>query len=256
MKMLDGKVALITGGSSGIGKATAKVMAMHGASVIIAARREAESAAVVDEICASGGKASFVQTDVTDESQVEAAVRYTVTTYGRLDCAANNAGGGYPTAAEWHEQTPEAMDRDYDLNVRGTWSCIKHEVAQMLKQGGGSIVNTSSLAGIRGAPGEAYGSAKYAVNGLTTSAAARYGKRGIRVNAVAPGIINAGVWKPRFIEDSDLLAGWNDAIPAGRPGEPEEVGEVIAWLCSEWSSYVTGTVIPVDGGNAITFKSP
>jgi A-factor type gamma-butyrolactone 1'-reductase (1S-forming) len=258
MGMLDGKVALITGASSGIGRATAAVMAAHGASMVIAARREDESNAVVEEIVSNGGDATFIKTDVTDEAQVEAAVRHAVDTYGALNCAVNNAGGGYPVSGEWHEQTPEAMDRLYDLNVRAMWLCMKHEIARMLSQdgAGGSIVNTSSIVGLRASPGEAYGSSKYAVNGLTTSAAARYGTRGIRVNAVAPGIINAGVWRRRFAEEDGLRDAWGEAIPAGRPGEPEEVGEAIAWLCSDWSSYVTGVTVPVDGGNAITINAP
>ena len=255
MTLLNNKVVLITGGSSGIGRATANVLAAHGASVVIAARREEESLAVVAEIEAAGGTASFIKTDVTVEADIEAAVQHSVATYGRLDCAANNSGGGFGSA-EWSEATPEIFDKTFEVNVRGMWLCMKHEIAQMLKQGGGSIVNTSSIAGSRAAPGEAYGSSKYAVNGLTTSAAGKYGKIGIRVNAVAPGIINSGPWKPRFEADPELWNSWGNVIPAGRPGNPEEVGEAIAWLCSDASSYVTGAILPVDGGNAITINWP
>lgn len=255
MTMLGGKVALITGGSSGIGKATASVMAAHGAKVVIAARREEESLAVVEDIRSSGGIASFIQTDVTDESQVAAMVEQVIQTHGGLDCAVNNSGGGFPSDS-WPDATPDVLDRTMELNVRGVWLSMKYELKRMLNQGSGAIVNTSSIAGLRAAPGEAYGASKYAVIGLTTSAAAKYGKSGVRVNAVAPGIINAGVWKPRFETDKVLLSSWNDAIPAGRVGQPEEVGEVIAWLCSDWSSYVTGVTIPVDGGNVITMNAP
>ena len=255
MKMLEGKVALITGASSGIGKATALVMAAHGAKVVVAARREEESLAVVEEIRSLGGFASFVKTDVTEESQVEAMVTHAIETYGGLDCAVNNSGGGFPSD-DWPEATPDGLDSSFKLNVRGVWLSMKHELKQMLAQGSGAIVNTSSIVGIRTGGSESYTSSKYAVIGLTTSAAAKYGKSGIRVNAVAPGIIDAGVWKPKFETDKEAQAGWNSAIPAGRIGRPEEVGEVIAWLCSEWSSYVTGVTVPVDGGNAITINVP
>lgn len=253
--MLEGKTVLITGASSGIGRATAKIIAAYGANVVIAARREDESLEVIADIEEAGGTASFIKTDVTLEADIEAAVSHAVATYGRLDCAANNAGGGFGSS-EWSEATPDILDKTFEVNVRGMWLCMKHEIAQMRKQGNGSIVNTSSIVGMRASPGEAYGSSKYAVNGLTSSAAAKYGKSGIRVNSVAPGIINAGGWKPRFEADPDLWEAWSGAIPAGRPGNPEEVGEAIAWLCSDASSYVTGAILPVDGGNAITINSP
>lgn len=256
MTMLEGIVALVTGASSGIGRATARVMAAHGAKVVVAARREPELASLVEEIRSEGGEAAFIRTDVTVEAEVQAMVEFTVSEFGRLDCAANNAGGGVPAESEWHENDPEAFLKTMELNTTSTWYCMKHEIAQMLKQGGGSIVNTSSIAGLRATLSEGYTAAKYAINGATVTAAARYGTRGIRVNAVAPGIIDAGGWARRFSENPSVRTDWNDAIPLGRTGRPEEVGEAIAWLASDASSYVTGTVLPVDGGNVITINRP
>lgn len=254
--MLEGKVALVTGASSGIGRATAKVMAAHGAKVVVAARRQPELESLVEEIRKAGGEAVAIRTDVTVEADVQAMVEFAVATYGRLDCAANNAGGGVPSTADWPDADPEAFLKTMELNTTSTWLCMKHEIAQMLKQGGGSIVNTSSIAGLRATLSEGYTAAKYAVNGVTVTAAAKYGTRGIRVNAVAPGIIDAGGWAKRFADDSSVRTGWNAAIPAGRTGRPEEVGEAIAWLASDASSYVTGVVLPVDGGNVITINRP
>lgn len=254
--MLNGKVALVTGASSGIGRATAKVMAAHGAKVVVAARREPELESLVSEIQSAGGEAAFIKTDVTVESEVQAMIEFTVSQYDRLDCAANNAGGGVPSNADWPEADPEGFLKTMELNNTSTWYCMKHEIAQMLKQGGGSIVNTSSIAGLRAGTGEAYASGKYAVNGLTAVGAAKYGTQGIRVNAVAPGIIDAGSWAKRFSKDPSVRTDWNGAIPAGRPGRPEEIGEAIAWLTSDASSYVTGVILPVDGGNVITINRP
>ena len=256
MGNLDGKVVFVTGASSGIGKATARVLTQHGASVVIAARREEESQELVGELQASGANIEFIKTDVTDENQVKAAVDFTVRMFGKLDAAFNNAGGGFQSEYDWPENTPDQLDKTFDLNMRGVWFCTKHELTYMLDHGGGSIVNTSSIAGSRATPGEAYTASKFAVEGLTKSAALKYGVQGVRVNAVAPGIIDAGSWKPRFETDPELRLKWNEAIPLGRPGRPEEVGEAVAWLCSDESSYVTGAVIPVDGGNAFTISRP
>lgn len=256
MAMLDGKVALVTGASSGIGRATAKVMAAHGAKVVVAARREPELESLVAEIRTAGGEASHIRTDVTQEADVKAMIDFAVSKFGRLDCAVNNAGGGVPANADWPEADPEGFLKTMELNTTSTWYCMKHEIAQMLKQGGGSIVNTSSIAGLRTTLNEGYTSAKYAINGVTVTAAAKYGTQGIRVNAVAPGIIDAGSWAKRFAEDPTVRTDWNGAIPSGRPGRAEEVGEAIAWLASDASSYVTGVILPVDGGNVITINRP
>ncbi len=256
MGNLDDKVIFVTGSSSGIGRATARVLVNHGASVVIAARREDESHRLVEELQSKGENIEFIKTDVTDEDQVEAAVEFTVTRFGGLHGAFNNAGGGFKTEHDWPRATPEQLEKTFDLNMKGVWLCMKYELAYMLENGGGSIVSTSSIAGSRATAGEAYTASKYAVEGLTRAAALKYGRRGVRVNAVAPGIIDSGSWKPQFENDPALREKWNDAIPLGRPGEPEEVGEAVAWLCSDESSYVTGAVIPVDGGNAFTINRP
>ncbi len=253
---LDGKVAIVTGGSSGIGKATAIKLAQHGARIIIAARRVEEGNQAVEEILKAGGEAIFVKTDVAQADEVETMVSKAVETYGRLDCAVNNAGGGFRSDADWPDATPDALQKTFDLNVMGTWLCMKYEIRHMLTKGKGAIVNLSSIAGTRTARPEAYSSSKYAVNGLTRSAALKYGKQGIRVNSVAPGIIDAGPWKPQFERDTELKAGWGNVIPIGRVGKPEEVADVIAWLCSDAASYVTGAIIPVDGGSEITINAP
>ncbi len=256
MKMLEGKVALVTGASSGIGRATAKVIANHGAAVMVAARREPELESLVAEIRSAGGDAAHISTDVTSEAEVEAMVSFTLAEFGRLDCAINNAGGSVRSDKDWPEDSPDAFLATMDLNNTSTWLCMKHEINQMLKQGSGSIVNTSSIAGIRTTLSEGYTSAKYAINGVTVAAAAKYGTRGIRVNAVAPGIIEAGSWARRFEEEPHVRDDWGDAIPIGRTGKPEEVGEAIAWLASDAASYVPGVVLPVDGGNVFTINRP
>jgi NAD(P)-dependent dehydrogenase (short-subunit alcohol dehydrogenase family) len=256
MGNLDGKVVFVTGASSGIGHATARVLAAHGASIVIAARREDESLALVKDLRGKGAEIDFIKTDVTSEDQIEAAVDFTIRRFGGLHAAFNNAGGGFRTEFDWPHDSADRLDKTFDLNMKGVWTCMKHELAYMLENGGGSIVNTSSIAGSRATESEAYTASKFAVEGLTKSAALKYGHQGVRINAVAPGIIDAGSWKPRFEADPDLRERWNDAIPLGRPGNPEEVGEAVAWLCSDQSSYVTGAVIPVDGGNAFTIDRP
>lgn len=254
--LLQDKVVLVTGASSGIGAATAVVLANHGAKVVLAARREEESAETLRQAQAAGGEATFIKTDVTDEEQVAAMVQHAVQTYGKLDAAFNNAGGGFPVDADWPDNSPEQFDKTFDLNVRGMWLAMKHELKAMIASGGGSIVNNSSIAGIRGGSGEVYSASKYAVNGLTNSAAVKYGKQGIRVNSVAPGIIRTDGWQQRFDENPGWLEGFQEGIPQGRTGLPSEIGDVVAWLCSDMSSYVTGTCIPIDGGITQTMQRP
>jgi len=244
---LEGKVALVTGGSSGIGRATVLAFAAQGATVVIADVDDAAAEEVVDAVRLPGGVATFVHTDVADENQVQAMVETTVETYGRLDCAVNNAGiGGVfaPTA----DYPREVWDRVIAVNLTGTWLCVKHEIPQMLAGGGGAIVNTSSISGLQtGGHISAYCASKHAVIGITRSAAREYSKAGIRVNAVCPGGTETPLLDELFEavgDDSAYLA--RHAI--GRYGQPSEVAEAAVWLCSDAASFITGAAIPVDGG--------
>ena len=248
-KLLEGKVALITGAGSGMGRASALEFANLGAKVLVAdyAPDGGERTAAV--IRDKGGEAAFFQVDVSNPAQVEAMIKKAVDTYGRLDFAHNNAGiEGLlgPTA----ECTLENWNRVIATNLTGVWLCIKSEVPQMLKQGGGAIVNTASAAGLGGIAGfAAYCSSKHGVIGLTKVAAKDYAKAGIRVNAVCPGPIET----PMLARIADVArattpASTAGATPMGRNGKPEEVARVVVWLCTDAASYVTGVAMPVDGG--------
>jgi NAD(P)-dependent dehydrogenase (short-subunit alcohol dehydrogenase family) len=246
--ILDGKVALITGASSGIGRATAKIFAREGAQLVLADLVEAggaETLAMVKEI---GGQAIFVKTDVAKAADVDALVAKTVETYGRLDCAFNNAGiGGVGKLT--HEYREDEWDRVIAINLTGVWLCMKAEITQMLKQGHGAIVNTSSIMGLTGAIRvPAYTAAKHGVAGLTKAAALEYGRLGIRVNAVCPAPIYTPMLMGAFEKRPDMEERYARSEPMKRLGQPEEVGEAVAWLCSEKASYVTGLPMPVDGG--------
>ncbi len=248
--LLDGKAALITGGGGGIGRATALAFAREGARVAvadIAAEAARETVALVN---AAGGQAISLSGEVTRDADVRAMVEGVVAAYGRLDCAFNNAGiagwqveaAGMKTA-DWSE---DAFDRMIAVNLKGVWLCLRHELPRMQAQGGGAIVNTGSIAGLAGLPtSSAYVAAKHGVIGLTKTAAIEYAEAGIRVNAVCPGYI-----KTRMTEDTMLRRG--AAIlaqtPLKRMGEPEEIAEMVVWLCSERASYVTGAAWNVDGG--------
>jgi NAD(P)-dependent dehydrogenase (short-subunit alcohol dehydrogenase family) len=245
---LAGKIALVTGGASGIGRATALTFAREDAQVIVADRSVDGGEETVQMVKAAGREALFVKTDVSQATEVEGLIKQAVATYGRLDCAFNNAGieGVWVQTADC---TEENWDRTLTINLKGVWLCLKYEIPQMLTQGGGAIVNNASLAGLVGAATlPAYVASKHGVVGLTKTAALEYAKAGIRVNAVCPGIIRTPMGD-RVIQAYPQTA---DAMlaqePIGRWGTPEEVAEAVVWLCSDAASFVTGHAMAVDGG--------
>ena len=251
--LLEGKVGIVTGASSGIGAATAAAFAKAGAKVVVAARNESALESVAASIDSKLEDVFVVPTDVTDPASVERLVDMTIERYGRLDVAFNNAGGGH-MPNQLARIGVEDFDRAISVNVRGTFLCMKYEIPAMLKTGGGAIVNMSSTAGMQGTSGLAgYGAAKHAIVGLTRVAAMDYAMENIRVNVVAPGpIFTEHLADARYREQAAL------GVPMGRVGGREEVSTVVAWLCSSLSSFVTGAVIPVDGGrlSGVRFTRP
>lgn len=246
--LLSDKVVLITGASSGIGAAAARVFAHEGAKVVLAARREERLAALVGELRDKGAEAAYVVTDVTVADDVSRAVDFAVSTYGRLDSAFNNAGlGGDRTPM--HLMADEVFDTLMDTNVRSVWNCLRYEIAAMLTTGGGTIVNNSSVAGLVAIPAAApYIASKHAVVGLTRAAADEYAKQGIRVNAVAPGTTRSEITADWFGRNPGLEEMVNSLTPQGRTADPEEIAAAAAWLLSDRCPFLTGTVMPVDGG--------
>ncbi len=246
--MLENKVALVTGGTSGIGKATAIAMAAAGAKVVFSGRREAEGKTTAAMIRETGAECLFVRSDVSNKTEVQALVEKTIATYGRLDCAFNNAGIE-PPFKPLHEQSVEDFDKLMSINVRGLFLCMKYEIQQMLNQGSGVIVNNSSIGGlIAFSEVSPYIASKHAVMGLTKSAALDYAKRGIRINAINPGFI-ATEMNERTIEQMgiavDSLA---STVPMGRIGQAAEIAQAVVFLCSDAASYITGQGLIVDGG--------
>jgi 3-hydroxybutyrate dehydrogenase len=246
---LTGKVALVTGGASGIGRATALTFAREGAKLVIADMNIDGGQQTAHMITENGGEATFVQVDVSHATEVEEMISKAVETYGRLDCAYNNAGvtqRAYPSTAEFPE---DDWHRVLAINLTGVWLCMKYEIPQMLKQGGGAIVNTASVAGLVGLAGRsAYVASKHGVVGITRTAALEYAKSGIRVNCVCPGYIRTPMvayviqHEGRHLEEQIVAR-----EPIGRLGTPEEIAETVVWLCSDAASFVTGHTMTVDG---------
>jgi len=245
----SGKVALVTGGASGIGQACAQLFAKEGASVVlsdVALEGGHETVRLIEE---DGGEAFFVEADVSEAAEVEALIGRTVEAHGRLDYAFNNAGIEGRMATNTADYSEEDWDRVIAVNLKGVWLCMKNEISQMLSQGAGSIVNNSSVEGLVGLQGtSAYAASKHGVVGLTKTAALEYAQSGIRVNAVCPGLIRTPMVERYTEGDAETEAQWEAIFePVGRMGSAEEVAEAVVWLCSEAASFVTGHAMAVDG---------
>jgi NAD(P)-dependent dehydrogenase (short-subunit alcohol dehydrogenase family) len=248
MNEFQGKVALVTGGTSGIGRAAAIAFAREGAKVVVAGRRAAQGEETVRLVRAQGREALFVPADVAQEAQIKNLVGRTLEQFGRLDIAFNNAGIEQ-TPTPFLEQKLETYEQVMDINVKGVWLSMRHEIPAMLKSGGGAIVNTSSALGVIAfARMEIYVASKHAVIGLTKSAALEFGKQGIRINAVLPAVIETDMYRRFTGEKPEAHAAMTALHPIGRIGTPEEIAEAVIWLSSAKSSFVTGHSLLVDGG--------
>lgn len=252
MKILENKVALVTGGTSGIGKATAIALGVAGAKVVFSGRREEEGENIANSIRQSGAECLFVRSDVSSEAEVKALIQTTVEQYGRLDCAFNNAGID-PPQKPLHEQSVEDFDKLMAINVRGLFLCMKYEIQQMLTQGAGVIVNNSSMGGLIAFPGVGpYIASKHAVMGLTRSAALDYAQQGIRINAVNPGLIATEMMDRLTTTGTTPEQLAASIVPMGRMGQPGEIAATVVFLCSDAASYITGQSLVIDGGYTAT----
>ena len=253
---LEGKVALVTGGTSGIGRETALLFTKAGAKVVVAGRRELEGNETVDLIRAAGGDGLFVKTDVSKASEVAALIQKAVEKFGRLDIAFNNAGieGAWVPIIR---QSEEDWDRTININLKGVWLCLKYEIRQMLKQGGGgAIVNMASVTGLIGSVGAgAYSASKHGVIGLTKTAALENAKSGIRINAVCPGVIETPM-SERLFGAPAIHKSVVSLHPVGRLGRPAEIAEAVVWMCSDRASFMTGQSLVLDGGFLAGPNSP
>lgn len=249
MSQLKDRVALVTGGASGLGRAAAQLFARDGARVVVADLDIDGARETVRLIEEAGGAAAEVATDVSRAAAVEAMVTHTVDAFGRLDCAFNNAGIEGDVGTMTVDYAEEDWDRVISVDLKGVWLCMKYEIKQMLRQGSGAIVNTSSIAGLVGLRGSSpYVASKHGVVGLTKTAALEYAEQGIRVNAVCPGVFDTPL-VTRIIERlPERRDEYITAQPIGRLGQPEELAEAVVWLCSDAASFVTGHAFPVDGG--------
>ncbi|HEX6481231.1 MAG TPA: glucose 1-dehydrogenase [Ktedonobacteraceae bacterium] len=250
-RRLEGKIAIITGASRGIGLAAARTFAQEGSAVVLAARNTDAMASAVEEITANGGKAMAIETDVTASTSVEHLVAQTIETYGRLDIAFNNAGvnaAGHPLA----EVGEEEYDPVLTANLKGIFLAMKYEIRAMLHTGGGAIVNTSSVGGLVANYNiSPYIASKHGVIGLTKAAALEYAKQGIRVNAVAPGATLTEMLEDWQAHEPGLRERLEQATPMGRLADPMEIVWPVIWLCSDEASYITGITLPIDGGRTI-----
>jgi len=248
MPDLQESVAVVTGASSGIGEAAARRLGTEGASIVVADVEAAGGEATAADVEAAGGEATFVETDVSDPAAVDAMVETAVETYGGLDVAVNNAGiegASEPLA----DQPIDNWDRVIDVNLKGVFLGMRAEIPAMLADGGGAIVNTASVAGqVAFANISPYVASKHGVLGLTKNAAAEYSGEGVRVNAVCPGVIETPMVERSREDDPEMIEGAVGATPIGRLGKPDEIGDAVAWLASEESSFVTGEALVVDGG--------
>ena len=252
MGIFNGKVAIVTGASSGIGAAAALQFAREGAKVVIAARRNDKCEDVVRQIQALGSEGLFVQTDVTKRADIQALVEATLARFGRLDCAVNNAGISGPVSVPVAEIEEESWDQVMNVNLKGVWLCMKYEIPAMLQHGAGAIVNVSSIYGYKPSDvGHApYCTSKFGVIGLSKTAAVDYGQQGIRINVIAPGFTHSEMVDP-FMESAPALQNALIKRYSGqkRVGDAEEVAEAIAWLCSDAAKFVNGAVLAADGGD-------
>ena len=245
------KVALVTGGASGIGRAAAGMFAMEGLRVAVADMDNEGGEETVRQIEQSGGKAFFIKVDVSDPVEAEGMIKTVIDAYGRLDKAFNNAGVEGTANVLTHDYTEDIWDQVVRINLKGVWLCMKYEIPEMLKQGAGAIVNTSSIAGLKANAinGAAYIASKHGVIGLTRTSALEYARRNIRVNAVCPGAIHTPMAERILGVDYRSDEQYFDRLPTGRMGTPTEIAEAVVWLCSDAASYVTGHSMAVDGGS-------